>query len=226
MHHNMCPVPGCAAPSSRFSPLCATHRRTQARHGHYAQTALDLHELKPYLAGINKRRKANPASPAWAILGDRWAAIVSTAGGILAEVEAGRAFSRPGKLAAEYVRKLAQHAAPEDIVGVSLAVLICARKQPHRFKSDRAVSFQLVRRVRGLADTHAGTYWSPKDKRMKRVYRDACPQAVEILGRWLQEAFGVAAIQLADLQDREKVDHEAAKRAELERLSEAIAAMA
>ncbi|MCK7494271.1 MAG: hypothetical protein MZW92_26025 [Comamonadaceae bacterium] len=185
MQHHHCPAPGCSAPSSAFSPLCATHQRTQARHGHYAQTALLLQQAPSPIASIRKRRKANPSSPAWALLGSRWSAIVSSAERVLADYEAGKVTRKADRLAAEQVRTVSRRDPGGHLPELVLAALVFARKQPHRFKSDRAIDFQLVRRVRGLAPVNAGSYWNQKERRVKRVYRDPCPQAVETLAQWL-----------------------------------------
>ena len=210
---------------SQLSPLCRYHRKVQARHGHYAQTAVTVRELAPFIGLVKQRRKANPKSPAWALLDARWAAIVATADQTIRDWENGRPDVRYRLQAAKHVQTLAKHVRPEQVWEVALAVFIYARQHPQRFRSDRALGFQLVRRVRGLSLTNAGSYWDHKTQKTKRVYRDPAPKAVEVFAGWLTEAFGAPGLQLADLLARSTVEAEAAREAERKRLAEAIGSL-
>jgi hypothetical protein len=101
-------------------------------------------------------------------------------------------------------------------------VFMLGRYNPGRFRDDRALDFQCVRRVRGLSAVNAGSHWDHKTRRMKRVYRDPSPRSVEVFAGWLRDAYGGAGLQLADLEARTVVDREAAERAERQRLFDAI----
>jgi hypothetical protein len=81
---------------------------------------------------------------------------------------------------------------------------VMREEQPRRFRSDRAFDFQLARRVRALADANAGTYYDKETGKVKRVYRDVLPGTLEHLAAPLKEAFGVAGLRLAQLEEGER----------------------
>jgi len=77
---------------------------------------------------------------------------------------------------------------------------------PSRFDSDTAFDFQLVRRVRSLTYSNAGTYWDYKEQSTKRVYQDIPPRVIKAMAYSLKAAFGAPGLALAakERQDREK----------------------
>ncbi len=93
--------------------------------------------------------------------------------------------------------------------------------EPRRFRSARAFWFQLVRRVRALAEVNVGSRFDPRTERIKRVYRDLPPRAIEALARIIVEAIGVAGGRLAQLELRDR-QRQADQRARLYEELEAI----
>jgi hypothetical protein len=89
------------------------------------------------------------------------------------------------------------------VIDTALAMYALWEQRASRFKSDKAFSFQLARRVRGLAPVNAGSHWSAKEGRMKTTYRDTPPRVLECLSASLALAFGVAGLKLAELEKRE-----------------------
>ena len=89
------------------------------------------------------------------------------------------------------------------------------------FVSDEAFDFQMVRRVRGLTDTNAGSYWDHREQRARRVYRDIPPRVTQAMAFILKEAFGAPAIFLADKERKNAeraIDEGRQLRSELESL--------
>ena len=64
--------------------------------------------------------------------------------------------------AAEEVLKVAEVATPRDVIETVLAVFVMQELDPRRFRSDPGFRFQLVRRMRALADVSAGQRWDHK----------------------------------------------------------------
>lgn len=216
-----CAAAGCHAQANGYSTLCSRHRSTKTRHGHPEQSAVKVTELTPYRKQIEKRRKANPTSAAWVALEDRWRRIQANAAAIVAEATSGRAFIRHEVQAAQHLQAIAGAAPPSLVIEVALAMFLMAVYDRRRFLSDAAFDHQLVRRVRSLADTSTGSYYSDKTKRVHRVYRDLPPRTVRAIAGHLKQAFGAAGIQLAELE------HSRATRAAEDRqqLTDAIAAL-
>ena len=84
-----------------------------------------------------------------------------------------------------------------------LAVYVMQELDPRRFRSDPGFRFQLVRRVRALADVNAGQRWDHKADKVRRVYRELTPRAVATIGQWLADALGGAGVQLGRLEARD-----------------------
>jgi hypothetical protein len=63
--------------------------------------------------------------------------------------------------------------------------------KPKRFKSDKAAFIQCARRFRALSDVHVAEYYSEKDRRSHRVYRDPSPAHAQFLGQLLMSKMGV-----------------------------------
>ncbi|WP_428417384.1 hypothetical protein [Methylibium sp.] len=221
MNKHPCAAHGCASLAVGFSTLCSRHRKTFTRHGHHEQSPVTVHELAPYVRKVAARQKANPESPAWSILAERWQRIEVWAQHVLQKYAEGHASVLRDVQAAQQVQNLAGTVGPQLVIQTALAVYMLAEADPRRFCSDRAFDFQLVRRVRGLTATNAGSYWDHKTRKTKRVYRDLAPRAVLSLAAHLKTAFGAPGIQLARMEQ----DRALAAREEQERLADALEAL-
>jgi predicted transcriptional regulator len=188
------------------------------RHGHHDQQPVRVADLKGHVQAIERRRRKNPESEAWGRMEARWAAVVDVCRAGLAEVARGRPHVRHERIAWQEVVKVADAVPARDVVNAGLAMYLLAEAEPRRFRSDDAFLMQLARRVRGLADMNAGTYWNHAEQRVKRVYRELPPRAAIACGKLLAEAFGAPGLYLARLERR---DGEA-KRAEREALHAAL----
>lgn len=198
-----CHAPGCTGPATGYSTLCDHHKQVQRRHGHPAQTAVSSHELKPYVALVETRRKKNPGSDAWAILAARWEAITHRSHEVLSRHSSGQPAHRAAVAAAHHLKTIAENSEPWDVVRTALAMYLLHDAQPRRFRSDTAFDTQLVRRMIRLAPVSAGTYWDNQRGKVKRVYRDVPPRVIEAIAALLKEAFGSPGLMLAE---RERKD--------------------
>ncbi len=197
----LCSVSGCSgSAASKFSLMCSRHRSSLRRHGHQLQTAVTVTELRGYRNQVQKRRKANPQSPAWAILEERWSRVLAHAGDTLQLRDSGKPFLRHEAEAARHLQALGAALPASEVLEVALSMLVMRERRGSRFCSDRAFGHQLVRRVRGLAQTSSGSYYSAKTQRTHRVYRDLPPRTVERIAAHLMTAFGAAGIQLAGME--------------------------
>lgn len=223
MNLHPCEVAGCAALRGprTYSPYCQAHRLTQTRHGHPLQSPVRVHELLPFRATARALRKRNPDSAVWSVLHERWEALLGHARGLLEARDSGKTFHAPTAQAAEMLRRVAERVEFAIVCEWQLAVLLFEAENQARFKSDRALRFALVRRLRLLAPVNVGTYWDHKRQRVTGVYRDAPPKAVDILGGWLVEVFGLAGRLLAE-QERRRAQ---LSREEQQRLVAAVAAL-
>jgi hypothetical protein len=75
--------------------------------------------------------------------------------------------------------------------------------QPRRFRSDRAFRTQLVRRVRGLTDLNAGSWFDHQTGKTKRAYKELSPRAAAVMSQWLADAFGGVGLHLTRLEQNE-----------------------
>jgi hypothetical protein len=107
------------------------------------------------------------------------------------------------RIAAEEVLKLSDAVPPREIVETSLALFMMQELQPRRFKTDRAFRTQLVRRVRGLTDLNAGSWFDNQTSKTKRAYKELTPRAAMVFGQWLAGAFGGVGLHLAKLEQAE-----------------------
>jgi hypothetical protein len=123
--------------------------------------------------------------------------------------------------AAHELLRLAKGASAVDVTDTALAMYLMQDAEPRRFKSDQAFWTQLVRRVRGLAEVNAGTYWDQESGKVKRVYRDTPPRVTAVMKGWLVEAFGGAGLHLAQLERRD----DEARRGDREAMRQALAAL-
>jgi hypothetical protein len=207
----LCRAPGCDSPTtSHYSVYCSRHQSRLRRQGDVAQKAISKAELKTYLKWVRQRISKNPDSPAWGQLEARWLAIVEHAKGIVAAFQSGKPGIRYVRKAAEEVLKVAEAATPRDLIETVMAMSMMEELDRRRFRSDSGYRFQLVRRVRALADMNVGLRYDYKSDKVRRVYRELTPQAVATMGQWLAEALGGAGIHLARLEVR---DIEQAKQA-------------
>jgi hypothetical protein len=222
MYPRICSVSGCSGhAASRFSPLCSRHRSTQHRHGHPAQTAVTVTELRQYRRKVAARREANPQSTAWSILEERWSCILMQARETLRAWESGRACVRYSVQAAHHLQAIAAAVPPAAVVEAALGMFLMFDAEPHRFRSDRAFDHQLVRRVRGLAPSSSGSFWNQRTQRVHRVYKDVPPKTVQAIAHHLRGAFASAGLQLARI-DRTQPDAAAEER---KRLQDALAGL-
>lgn len=166
--------------------------------------------MRPYVSRVKARQAKNKGSDAWGILAGRWEALVGHSRVISERYASGAVSIRHERMAAHQVTTLAGAVPADNVVQTALAMYLLAQDRPNRFQSDRAFRFELVRRVRGLSDVNAGTYWDQKAGRSRRVYRDLPPRVVEVLGHWLAEAFGGAGLALAgkEREDAERAAQE------------------
>jgi hypothetical protein len=218
-----CAVAGCTSMTIGYSRLCRSHRATQVRHGHPLQTGVTGFELRPHLRMVESRQAKSPESPAWAIIKERWSRVVEQARQTIGLYASGMPSVRHQVQAAEQVRSIADVVPPDRVMQTALAMFLMLDAEPRRFRSDQAFTHQLVRMVRKLAPTSHGSYWDPKTRRAKKVYRDLPPRTAAVLAPQLVEAFGAAGLQLAGVERRAKVDHAAIER---QRLADAIEALA
>jgi hypothetical protein len=147
----------------------------------------------------------------------RWKAIIAWSEPEVARSNAGRACHRPTVDAAEEFLKLGREAEAREIIATALALFLMQfHWEPRRFKSDRGFRFQLVRRVRALAELNVMKIGK------RRVYRELPPRTTEIMAQRLKEAFGPAGVQLAEMERKD----EERKRAEVLALRTAIKELA
>lgn len=217
-----CAARRCTTEAAGFSALCDHHKQIQRRHGHPEQAGITAHRLKPYVRRVEARRTKNRDNNAWPLLEARWDAIVSDAQETLAMWERGLAMARPAVQAAHQLVAMSGCVTPSSVVSTAMAIFLMRDAEPRAFASDRAVDFQLVRRVRALAPVNAGSYWDNKERRTKKVYRDLPPRVTEALGQRLREAFGLAGVMLADKERAEAAKAEQAN----QRLAQALEALA
>ena len=200
----LCRAPGCDSPTtSHYSVYCSGHQSRLRRQGDVAQEAISKAELKTYLKRVRQRIAKNPDNPAWGQLEARWLAVVEHANGVVAAFHAGKAGARYVRKAAEEVLKVAAVATPRDVIETVLAVFVMQELEPRRFRSDPGFRFQLVRRVRALADVSAGQKYDHRSGKVRQVYRELTPRGVATIGQWLADMIGGAGIQLARLEVRD-----------------------
>lgn len=176
-----CNVSGCGDPVAGYSHLCANHAKTKARHGHPLQTAIRVHELKPYENAVS-RWLAERASPdAVPILIDRLGAMEAEASVYSERAIHGRPYQRHKLQAAETVLRVVEGNDARDIIVRILAMGYLHHFNPRRFQSDEAFRFQVARQFRRMADTSVGITWDHDAGKTRRIYRDASPRALRAL---------------------------------------------
>lgn len=208
----MCRVPGCCKPAEGYGQYCNTHKTHDRRHGHPQQEAITKVMLKPFVKVVGGRRKKNPEASAWKKMEGQWLALADRCRNDHAALLRGGAHHRPTRVACQEVVKVANAVADGGAVGVVdvvLAMFLMRDQQPHRFRADDAFVYQVVRRVRALADMNVGVWCNPVTGKNQRAYRDVPPQVVEIMGRWIVEALGPAGVYMAKLERRDDEEHKA-----------------
>lgn len=217
-----CVVQSCGTAVAGYSTLCTHHKQAQRRHGHPEQGGVTVHDLAPYVRRVEARQAKNATSEAWAMLEARWVNLTRQAQETLATYSSGVAMIRQQVEAARHIQTLAGSVPAGKVATTALAMFLLLHDQPRRFRSDRAFSFQLVRRVRALTEANAGVYWDHKEQRNRRVYRDMPPKVTEVLAIALRAAFGGAGVMLAD-KDRADAQQAQEERQQLANALEALA---
>lgn len=198
-----CRAAQCSEKAAGFGTLCDRHKSIQRRHGHPEQAGVTVQELAPYRLRVRVRMEKNAASDAWNILRQRWEMMLEGAKEHEAAYRSGAAQIAHERQALNEFAKLGSHVPVAAVIETVLALYLMQEEQPRRFKSDVAFDAQLARRVRGLTDSNAGSYWDDKAKRTKRVYKDLPPRTLAALARHLKATFGVAGIYVARLEQQE-----------------------
>ena len=198
-----CSVPQCHQQTAGYSTLCERHKRAQRRHGHPEQVGVTVNELAPYRRRVVSRMKKNSGSDAWNILRQRWDKIMESARQTEAVYRSGTAHVTYDRQALLELFKIGNNVEVNALIETTLAIYLMQLEQPHRFKTDTAFDMQLARRVRGLTDTNAGTYWDNKTKKTKRVYKDIPPRTLMALAEHIKTSFGVAGVYVAKLEQQE-----------------------
>jgi hypothetical protein len=198
----LCRVSGCCSPtSSRYSIYCTTHKARLRRHGATDQEGITKGDLKPFLRLVQARIEKNSENPLWTQLDARVAALADHARSLL--VYRG-AMPRYERIAAHELQKLSDAATPREVAETALALFMMNELEPRRFKTDRAFRTQLVRRVRGLTDLNAGSWYDHHTGKTKRAYKELTPRASMVMGQWLADAFGGAGLHLAKLEQTQQ----------------------
>lgn len=199
-----CRAPGCSVVAYGYSIYCQSHKKNLRRHGSPTQEGVTVHELRPYVTLVETRKAKNSTSEAWPILLARWDVVQDHARTTLQRFAEGRAGNRAERLAAHHLVTLGQSVEPWTVVKTALGLFIMQEQRPTRFATDAAFDFQLVRRVRGLTESNAGTYWDHEEQKSKRVYRDIPPRVIQAMAQPLKAAFGAAGLMLA-AKEREEI---------------------
>ncbi|MDY8109213.1 hypothetical protein U0C82_08655 [Fulvimarina sp. 2208YS6-2-32] len=129
------------------------------------------------------------------------------------QASSGRPIKRYELRAARELLRIIEGANSRPAIDAALAMFMMQELEPRRFRSDRAFWAQLVRRVRGVADVSVGRRWDHRADRVRRVYSEVPPKALEYLQAWIVEAFGMAGLRLAELEAKE-MDQNARQREE------------
>jgi len=205
-----CSAAGCSLPrSGDFSAYCNSHKTHLRRHGHAEQEAITKTTLRAYVETVRERIAANAENPGWAILEQRWAAVVRDAEARVASYRRGQPSFAHTVKAAEEVLLIAGEVSPRAILETVAGMLLMLDVDGRRFKTDRSFKAQVVRRVRALCASTAPAYRDPRTGKARRAYREPGPRTVAILGGWLIEALGLAGTYIAR---REREDLEARRK--------------
>ncbi|KQO74524.1 hypothetical protein ASF20_04575 [Methylobacterium sp. Leaf88] len=216
-----CRAPGCGARTSRYGAFCQTHRSRSRRHGHPEQESITKADLTPHLKLVRARIARNETSPLWAECEARWNAVLEHARRVLAAFQRGQAGYRPDRIAAQEVVQLASNVEPLRVLDTTFAMFLLQDRQPRQFRSDAAFRFQLVRRLRGLTELNAGSWYNHKTGKTHKAYRELTPRAVMVFGQWVADALGGVGLYLAKLER----EQEEAKQQQMRSLAGALEAL-
>jgi len=126
--------------------------------------------------------------------------------------------NRHQRQACQEIVRVADHVEPDLAAETALALFVMQEQAPRRFLSDVAFWHQLARRVRGLTDVNAGTWFDVNTGKLKRVYRDLPAKTTLTVGKALAEAFGTAGLMLA----RKETEDAEMQRKDNEMLAKAV----
>jgi hypothetical protein len=221
MANAICRASGCTDEVTRgqFTRYCAKHHRALYRHGHTHGNAFTKRELAYYRKQVKAKRKATKDAPFWSQVEVRWVGMVNRAQSVISGANKGQATHRPTRVAAGTVLKVASCTDSVEVIEVMGAMYLAQEQDPHRFVSDRHYWFQLARRFRSLGDTLTATRWDGRalngHGKLRRLYKDLTPKGVDELAKWLVEALGGAALNIAttiEEDEKREVDKVAAYR--------------
>lgn len=199
-----CRVSGCHGGTSRWGRYCPSHKSRDRRHGDPLQESITTAHLKPYLKLVRDRIDKNPEKQLWPKLEQCWDALTGYCRGYVAEYESGRAVVRHHRRACQEVLKLSGAVEPRQAVEIVLAMYLMLDGEPRRFRSDRGFLFQLVRRVRGVSDVNAGTWYDHSTGKTRRAYRELPPKVSASMADLLKEVLGAAGVHFASLERRDE----------------------
>jgi hypothetical protein len=146
---------------------------------------------------VRQRRRRNPDSPFWSSVSARWAGLVDYAREEVKIFYTGKPMVGWEVKACDAIVKVADNVEPSNVVETALAMYLILECDPRRFLSDEAFRFQLVRRIRGLTEVNAGTWWDHNAGRTKRAYRDLAPRTTQFMADLLVRVFGAPGVMLA-----------------------------
>lgn len=216
-----CRVTSCRKATTRWGRLCTTHRNHQRRHGHPEQTGVTKGELAPYRKIVRDRKARNPDNPFWSAVEARWLAVVDTARRVVDRYQDGEPMPQTHRKACEELIRVAEDVAPWIVSETALAMVILQNDKPRRFKSDDAFRQQFARRVRGLTDLNAGSWYDHGTGKVKRVYRDISAKTAIEIGQTLVEVFGYPGLLLAR-HEEQATQRKRQERMELASMVEAL----
>src|SRR5262249_28585994 len=142
-----------------WSTLCNSHKSRKRRHGHPTQRGVSKAELAHYVKIVRQRKRRNTNNPFWNAVGARWAGLVEYARGEVKTFYTGKPMVGWEVKACDAIVKVAENVEVQAVVETALAMYLMLECDPRRFLSDEAFRFQLVRRIRGLTEVNAGTWW-------------------------------------------------------------------
>lgn len=220
-----CAAQGCSDRVSGLSHYCNGHRKRHKRHGSADQESILAEHLEPYRRevrrifagkakavgscqgqGVGQRLPKTEDTAPGKCMRENWTAVLNYARDELRALASGQAHIRWQRLAHLELVKLGDSAEFNDILEVGLAMFLMVDMEPRRFADHRGFRFSLVRRLRGLTEQNVGTYWDHQSGKVKRVYRDFPPRAVEVLADVLTSYFAKAAAYVLSVKRRELAD--------------------
>lgn len=178
-------------------------------------------ELKPYVEIVRRRKAGNQDSPLWSTLQTRWEQLVENARLMLKDYLNGKAMSRHLVMTSRELVNIHETVEFEDISCTALAMFILQTQHPMRFRDQSGFLHQLTRRLRGLSDMNAGTWFDHNTGKVKRVYRDLPARTSQQFGQSALEVFALAGAALA----KKEIEEANAKQAEKSAIINAIQEM-